>query len=227
MKQPIINLLACISLLITPVFFQHQVLAISPTASPSAKPTEATVTPSQTQDIQEKIKALVSEKVSADEASLREQINQRTLVGYVGYIKSINTDNLTLSTKDNSLLQITTDINAVITKKGAVSKISSLALSDKVIVIGTRLKADIVLAKRITVIADEPVLITSSTIVAKISSIDIKKKTITLIVNDQKVVYGLTRKSTVKPEDLNPGETILAISKKYEGKDLLSRAKVL
>ncbi|KKT40147.1 hypothetical protein A3K29_04580 [Candidatus Collierbacteria bacterium RIFOXYB2_FULL_46_14] len=199
----------------------------TPSATPSATPTVITITPSQTQDIQEKIKTLVKENLSATESTLKEKINQRTLVGFVGLIQSINSGNITINTKDGTILQITTDEKSVYNKAGTGIKISSLAISDKIIVIGTLLKEDIVLAKRIVVVPDEPIQIVSGTIVSKVSSVDIKKKLIGLTVNNQEVLFGLTKKSTIKIEEIKAGMTIFAITKKYDGKDLLSRAKIL
>ncbi|PIP85378.1 hypothetical protein COT86_03200 [Candidatus Collierbacteria bacterium CG10_big_fil_rev_8_21_14_0_10_43_36] len=203
------------------------ILAATKVAIPSATPTEAIVTPSQAQDIQEKIKTLVKENLNATESTLKERINQQTLTGFVGLIQSINSGNLSINTKESVVLQITTDEKTIINKNGKGIKFSSLAISDKVIVIGTLLKEDIILAKRVMVIPDEPVLVVSDTIVAKVSTVDIKKKLIGLTINNQEVVYGLTKKSIIKINDLKVGVTIFAITKKYEGKNLLSRAKVL
>ncbi len=206
--------------------------AIAATSTPSATPTTKTatqsaVTPSETQDIQEKIKTLVKENLSATESNLKEKINQHTLVGYVGAIKSINSGNITIDTKDGSLIQITSDGKTVFTKSGAASKLSALALSDKIIVIGTLLKEDIVLAKRIIVADIEENPMTSNVVAAKITSIDLKKKTIGLTAKDTEVIYTLTKKSTVVLGDLQVGQSLFAITKKYEGKDYLSRAKVI
>lgn len=202
----------------------HPVYAttVTPTATPSAS-----VTPSDTQDIQEKIKTMVKENIGSTEASLREKINLQTLVGYVGTVKSINSGNITLDSKEGTLIQITTNDKTSFTKVGAPSKLSSLALSDKVIVIGTLIKDDIVLAKRVSIVEidDNPLL--SGTIVAKISSLDLKKKIVGLSIQDKEVLYTLTKKSTIKLDQLQTGQTIFAITKKYDGKDFLSRAKVL
>jgi len=203
------------------------ILAATKVAIPSATPTEAIVTPSQAQDIQEKIKTLVKENLNATESTLKERINQQTLTGFVGLIQSINSGNLSINTKESVVLQITADEKTIINKNGKGIKFSSLAISDKVIVIGTLLKEDIILAKRVMVIPDEPVLVVSDTIVAKVSTVDIKKKLIGLTINNHEVVYGLTKKSIIKINDLKVGVTIFAITKKYEGKNLLSRAKVL
>lgn len=223
MKKLILFIILLSSAICHPISIE----ATTNVATPSATPTGATVTPSQTQDIQEKIKALVKENLSVTESTLKERINQQTLVGFVGPIQSINSGNISINTKDSTILQITTDGNTVIYKLGAKVKLSSLAISDKIIVIGTLLKEDIVLAKRILAIPDEPNPVVSGTIVAKISSVDLKKKLIGLIVNDKEVIYGLTKKSTVKIENMKVDTTIFAITKKFEGKDLLSRAKIL
>ena len=202
----------------------HSTLAASST--PSATST-ASATPSETLDIQEKIKTLVKENLSATESNLKEKINLKTLVGYVGTINSINSGNITIDSKDGTLVQITTETKTTYTKSGAASKLSSLALSDKIIVIGTLIKDDIILAKKISVVVEEPNPVVSGTVVAKISSLDLKKKIIGLSVDDKEVLYSLTKKSTIKLDELQVGQTIFAITKKYDGKDLLSRAKVI
>lgn len=215
-----------ISFILLLVIFSSDALAA--TATSSADTATRSATPSQSQDLQEKIKNLVRENLSATESAVRDRINQKTLVGYSGKIKSINSDHLSISTGEDTLLQITTDENTEIIKSGAAIKFSSLAISDKTIVIGTILKDDIIIAKRIVIVPtpDDSVM-TTSTVVSKISSIDIKKKTIGLTINNEEVVYTLTKKSTIKLDDLNTGDTIFAITKKYEGKDYISRAKSL
>ena len=187
----------------------------------------ATATPSATQSLQDTIKKMVEENISSTEASLREKINLQILVGYVGVINSINSGNITIDSKEGPLIQITTDAKTTFIKSGSVIKLSSLALSDKIIVIGTLIKDDIILAKRVAVVQVDPNPMTSSTLVAKISSVDIKKKTVGLNIFDKEVLYTLTKKSTIKLTDLKADLTIFAITKKYEGKDFLSRAKVI
>lgn len=187
----------------------------------------ATATPSATQDIEEKIKKMVKENIGSTEATLREKINLQTLVGYVGTVKSINSGNITLDSKEGALIQITTNEKTTYSKFGSASKLGSLALSDKIIIIGTFIKDDIIMAKRIAVVAVDDNPLTSGTIVAKISSLDLKKKTVGLSVDGKEILYTLTKKSTIKLGDLEAGQTIFAITKKYDGKDLLARAKIL
>ncbi len=230
MKKQILTIL--LSLLVIPnLIGPLVVLAASQTATPSASPTlkaaTTSATPSQTEDIQEKIKALVKENLSATESNLKEKINQHTLVGYVGHIQNINSGNITLTTREESLLQVTTDGNTNYIKDGLAAKLSTLAISDKIIVIGTLLKEDIVLAKRIVVVKEDPNAMTSGVIFGTVSTVDIKKKIIGITNNSKEILYTLTKKSTIVISEIKVGDPIFAITKKFENKDYISRAKVI
>ena len=229
MKKIIIYLLSFViaSFVLEP--WQSQIppiLAASATPSPTATPS-ASITPSETQDIQQKIKNLVKENLSATETSLKDKINLQTLVGYVGEINSINSGNISIDSKDDNMIQITTNENTVYSKSGSNIKLSSLALSDKIIIIGTLLNDNIVLAKKVVVVEVDSNPMISGTIYATIVSLDSKKKTISLSINGEEIVYSLTKKSDIKLSELKPGQNIFAITKKYEGKDYLSRAKII
>ena len=219
MKKQIIYLFV-LSTIVIPGLTRNPSPILAATASPSA-------TPSETQDIQEKIKKMVEENLSTTESNLKEKINLQTLVGYVGTIKSINSGNLTIDSKEGTLIQITTSDKTIIVKSGATSKLSSLALADKIIIIGTLIKDDIVLAKKISVVVDETNPVTTNIVVAKINSINLQKKIMGLNQNETEIVYSLTKKSTVKLGDFEVGQTIFAIAKKYQGNDFLSRAKII
>lgn len=198
------------------LFFNNSVFAETSTSSATQSPTK----------MEDKIKLLVEENLSTTEAKLKEKVSLQTLVGFVGNIKTISSDNLTIDSK-GELIQVTTSPKTALLKEGNAIKFSSLAIGDKVIFIGTPVKDDIVLAKRISVIKDEPVLVVTTAIVSKISSIDTKKKTITLNINGQDQTLSLSKKSTVKLDTLKADQTILGIIKEYEGKLSISRAKVL
>lgn len=210
--KKLIYLLTAISL----IFISSQD-ALAVTATPSATPT---------QNIEDKIKTLVKDNLSTTEAKLKEKVNLQALVGYVGKITTISSGNLTLDSQGN-LLQATSTTKTAYLKDGAAIKVTSLAIGDKIIIIGTSVKDDIIQAKRITVIKDEPILVKSSAVVAKIVAVDSKKKTLTLTINDKNEVLTLSKKSTVKLEELKADQTILAIIKEYDGKLSISRAKAL
>ncbi len=210
MKQLIILSLIALNLIFVP-----QTLAI--TATPSASPTTS---------MADQVKLLVQENLSTTEAKLKEKLNIQALVGFVGKITTISSGNLTVDSQNN-LIQITSTAQTSYQKDGSTIKATSLAIGDKVIVIGTSVKNGIVSAKRISVIKDEPVLVKTTAVVAKIVLVDIKKKTLTLNINGTDQVLTLSKKSTVKLDELAADQTILAIIKEYEGKLSISRAKPL
>lgn len=174
----------------------------------------------------DQVKILVQENLATTEAKLKEKIDLQSLVGFVGKITTISSGNLTLDSHGN-LLQVTTTAKTAFLKNGLTIKITSLAIGDKIIIIGTSIKDGIVQAKRVTVIKDEPVLVKTTATLAKIVAIDIKKKTITLTINDSDQLLTLSKKSTVKLAELKVDQTILAIVKEYSGALSISRAKTL
>lgn len=179
-----------------------------------------------TPDIVDQVKTMVQENLATTEAKLKEKLDLQSLVGFVGKITTISSGNITLDSHDN-LLQVTTSAKTAFLKNGLAIKITSLAIDDKIIIIGTSIKDGIVQAKRITVIKDEPVLVKTTAAVAKIVSVDLKKKTITLTLGGENQILTPSKKSTVKLEELQTDQTILAIIKEYNGALSISRAKVL
>jgi hypothetical protein len=189
----------------------------------AANPATSSATPTNLED---KIKNLVKENLNTTESNLKEAINLKSLTGHVGSIKTISSGNITIET-DGNLFQVATADKTIITKGGMPAKLLSLAIADKVIVIGNPLKEDIIQAKSIKVILEDTDVVETDAIVATISSIDTKLKVIILTVNKIQVPYTLSKKNFIKIAELKPGQTIFAITKKYQGKDSLSRAKIL
>lgn len=189
------------------------------------RPVKAETT-SPTPDMVDQVKILVQENLATTEAKLKEKLDLQSLVGFVGNITTISAGNLTLDSHGN-LLQVTTSAKTAFFKDGSIIKVTSLAIGDKIIVIGTSIKEGIVQAKRITVIKDEPVLVKTTAVVAQVVSVDLKKKTVTLSINGTDQVLTLSKKSTVKLTELKAEQTILGIVKEYAGAFSISRAKVL
>lgn len=187
---------------------------------------QSTKAETPTPNMEDKIKLLVQENLSTTEAKLKEKLDLQSLVGFVGNITTISSGNFTFDSHGN-LLQVTTSAKTAFLKNGLAIKATSLAIGDKIIVIGTSIKDGIVQAKRITVIKDEPVLVKTTATLAKIVAIDLKKKTITLTINDSDQLLTLSKKSTVKLAELKVDQTILAIVKEYNGALSISRAKSL
>lgn len=191
--------------------------ALAITATPSATPTP---------DIEEKYKLIVQENVSSIAAKLQEKVNLMSLVGYVGKITTISSGNLTVDSH-GVLLQITSTAKTVYLKNNSPIKATSLAIGDKVIIIGTSIRDGIIQAKRVSVIKDEPILVKTTAVIAKVVSIDTKKKTLTLTINGADQILTLSKKSTVKLDQLKVDQTILGIVKEYDGTLSISRAKAL
>lgn len=181
---------------------------------------------SPTPNMEDKIKLLVQENLSTTEAKLKEKVDLQSLVGFVGKITTISSGNLTIDSHGD-VIQVTTNTKTAFLKDSSTIKVTSLAIGDKIIVIGTSIKDDIVQAKRVTVIKDEPNLVKTSAIVAKIVKIDLKKRNLTLSINDTDQILTLSKKSNVKLEEYKAGQTIFGIIKEYNGALSISRAKSL
>ncbi len=209
------KLFLSLSAIFLSLVFVQPVMAI--TATPSATPTP---------DIEEKYKLIVQENVSSIAAKLQEKVNLMSLVGYVGKITTISSGNLTVDSH-GVLLQVTSTTKTVYFKNNSPIKVTSLAIGDKVIIIGTSIKDGIVQAKRVSVIKDEPILVKTTAVIAKVVSVDIKKKTLTLTINGADQTLALSKKSTVKLDQLQADQVILGIVKEYDGNLSISRAKTL
>lgn len=207
-----------ITLLLLVYLFILVPTTLGATSTPSASPT--------TQNNQiDKLKSIVQEYTATTEASLQKEIISKSLYGYVGKVKSVGTKNLTLEV-NNDLLQVSITPNTSITKSGSEIKTTSIALADKLLVIGTKTKEDVLEAKQITYVTEEKpenIVITKS-YVTSFKNIDLKKKTFTLNIDSEDLPFTLSKKSTVKLEDFKDGDRIIAITKKYQGKYSLSRA---
>ena len=133
-------------------------------ATPSATPS---ISSTPTPNIEDKIKLLVKENLSTTEAKLKEKMDLQSLVGYVGTISSISSGVISMDTHGN-LMQVSTTDKTTLIKNNVKIKATSLAIGDKMIVIGTLIKVDIVQSQRIVVIKDEPNLVKTKAVVAKV-----------------------------------------------------------
>ncbi len=208
------------------LFIILTILALCFTVSGAALAVTATPSATATPNMADQVKQLVQENLATTEAKLKEKVNLQALVGYVGKITTISSGNLTLDSKGN-LIQVTSSAQTAYLKDGSTIKATSLAIGDKIIIIGTSVKNGIVTAKRITVIKDEPTLVKTSALVAKVVLVDTKKKTLTLAINGTNQVLTLSKKSTVKLETLAADQTIFGIIKEYNGALSISRAIIL
>lgn len=167
-------------------------------------------------DLQNKIKTIVQENLTATEKVL-EGKSLAKYTGRTGTIKSVGAKNLTLEV-DKDILQVSLGSTDV--------KPTSLVIGTKIIVLGKITTDNILEAKKITPYTETKPedLVTTTAIFGKITSIDSKKKTLIINIDNKDLDYALSKKTTVKLEDFQEGDNIFAISKKYQGKLSLSRA---
>jgi len=220
----VLNLIALFIIFSSSVFAETKVA--TPSSSPTTSPTISTTPSPSSEDIQTKIKNLVQENIANTENTLKEKVNLSIYYGYEGKITSISSGNISLNF-ENDIIQITTTTNTSILKSNSAIKISSLAISDTILVIGKKTKNGVVQASQISVITPEPDEVLTEAIIAKIISIDTKSKSIVLNVKGKEINYTLSKKTTVKLTDFEPNQTIFAISKLYSGKYSLSRATTI
>jgi hypothetical protein len=198
--------------------------AFSLTFAPAVFAATSTSSATSATDMATQVKTLVQENIATTEAQLKQKVDLQTLVGYVGKITTIGSNNLTIDSRGD-LIQISTDSQTAYLKNNSAVKLASLAIGDKIILIGTSIKDDIILAKKISVVAEDTTeQVITTAVVARVSAVDTKKKTLTLSLNGTDQVLTLSKKSTVKLETLSASQTILGIVKSYQGKLSLSRA---
>ena len=104
-------------------------------------------------NIEDRIKNIVQQNLSTTEALIKERINENSLSGYVGKITNISSMNLTLMSGADTI-QVKTSEKTVYSKSNQAVKSSSLAIGDKVIVVGLLARNDIIDAKRIVIVKD-------------------------------------------------------------------------
>lgn len=196
-------------------FFILPLPTIAAVATPSSQPSETV----------DKIKDIVKENLEKTEDIAQKETLTKTVFGQTGLVKTVGTKNITLDT-DMDLLQVLVTDDTSLTKQGKEIKTSSIAIGEKLLVIGQKNKENVLEAKVINVleVVDENQIVISNAQIAKIDKIDTKKKTFTLTINDETSDFVLSKKNTVKLDDFQNGDTILGIVKKYQGKFSLAKA---
>lgn len=132
---------------------------------------------------EEEILKNAKERSQKTEATLIAKAND-LLIGYAGSITDIKQGVFSLDSR-GATLQISYAGTTAIVKDGASLKPEQLALNDHVIVIGTQNGNDIIAAKRIIISKPVTSKFIKKTILSPIVKIDVKKKTLTLKVDDK------------------------------------------
>lgn len=201
-------------ILLATIFLLNSIATLAAESTPSATPTIEAV---------EKIKNIVKENLQNTEETVTKQASN---IGLSGIVKTIGSKSITLET-DKDIFQIAISDETIISKDNKDIKTSSIAIGDKLLVIGQQVNNEDVLNAKIvnvlSVIKEEEIVISKAEI-ATISKIDIKKKTFILTINGVETSYTLSKKNNVKLDEFSDGDTIFGITKKYQGKYSLAKA---
>lgn len=219
MKRKIIALL----FILFPVF-SSSAIAVTSTSSASTSNTEETEVNTNLQD---RIRNMVQQNVSTTEAQIKEKINQLSLVGYTGKVTEVTASNLTIDS-DGETFQVTTNDTTTIVNAGKNIKLSTIAIGEKLIVIGTfNTKKDVITAKRIVVVKASEVTNKPTIYTGIIQTVDIKKRTVVIKSLDKVTTMILSKKANLKIEEIVAGKNVLVITRIQDVGTVITKAKIL
>lgn len=202
----------------------------TPSATTATSTPSAQVSPSDNdinQNLTERIKNITQEKLSSAEAQIKEKINQLSLVGYAGKVTSVTANSLTIDS-NSEIFQIATDDTTSVVNAGQKIKLSSVAIGDKIIVIGTiNAKRDVIAAKRIVEVKTDTSADKPEVYFGTIQTIDVKKKTIVLKTNTDGQTLILSKKANLKIDDLSTGKNVLVIVRTQDAGKVIMKVKIL
>lgn len=138
---------------------------------------------------EEEILKAAKDRSQKTEASLIAKANN-LLVGYAGSISDIKQGVFSLDSRGVTL-QVSYSPGTIIIKDGAALKPELLAVGDRAIVIGNLTGPDIVTAKRVVIFKQVAPKFIKKTIFSPIVKIDVKKKTLTLRIDDKNTEVAL------------------------------------
>ena len=206
------------------IFFTFFLLFLSPalasTSTPSATPTGTAET-----TIEEKVRNIVQQNLSTTEALIKDRLEKSQLVGLVGRLTAIAQENITFK-PNGETYQIRTTNKTTYSKNNQPAKLDSLAIDDKVIVIGTMIKDGIIEGKRIVAIKDTVSTLPFIT-AGKVLSANPKTRTVVIRTKNSDQQFILSRKANLKIDQLAPGKTVIAVSQLQNEDQVITTAKVL
>ena len=220
MKNIALIFIALFLLLPTPVF------AITSTASATPSTPTPTTLPSDASNLETKIQNYVQQNLATAEAKIKEKVNQLNLVGYVGKVTSISNSSVTINSEGELFQVVTTDNTAIVNGNQKI-KLSSIAIGDNLIVIGTlNTKNNILDAKRIVeidvTVTDYPVVY-----VGKITTVDVKKNIVTLQTSQNILKLILSKKANLKIIDFTLNGNVVTITHVQDAGIVITKAKIL
>lgn len=195
-------------------------------ATPSATLTTTPTISNIQKNLEDRIKTIVNDNLSTAEAKLRQEINNKQLVGKIGIINSIQANSFNLESR-SQIFQISLNPKTIITKAGSNIKAEALAIKDKVIVIATKTSKSLFNANKIIVIPDT-ISNRPEVIIGSITKIDPKKRIATFTKTDNKTIEILfSKKFEISLDTLQPKTKMILILSKQSGELVVSKGKIL
>lgn len=214
------------------VFFLIAGPVFAKTATPSATPA-ISATPSATSDstvqnnLETRFKNIVQQNLSTTEAELQAKINQQSIVGYAGKVTSISNNSISFDSS-GEIFQVATFDNTVIVNANQKVKLSSIAIGDKLIVIGTlNSKNNLLDAKRIVIVKTPDSTDRPTVYVGKISTPDTKKGTLSFQTAQSTIKMILSKKANLKITDLKDGANAVVIVRTQDAGLVITKIKIL
>ena len=200
----LLTIIFSLSLLLSPFF---SVLAID--TDPVA--TDSGTSDAEVEDsLQERIKNTVQENLDQAEDSIRQKLEEKLLLGYVGTITNIKENIITADTSNN-LYQIIFDEDTVVVRKGNNIKPEVLSIDEDIIIMGYLSSDDILTARRIVTTNITPPDNIRQTLIGPLQEIDLKQEVLILLVDDQPVEIDIEDFDLDEEEVLNPQQKLIII----------------
>lgn len=214
------------------LFTTTPAFAVTSTSSATTQKITVTATPAINEEtvnsnLQDRVKEIIQEKLSSSEAQIKDKVSQISLVGYTGKVSAVTSSSITLDTQGEIFQIATTETTQIISANQKI-KLSSIAIGDKVIVIGNiNVKKDIITAKRIVVIKESTPSEPTKAAMGTIASIDKAKRTFTLKSSKETLSLLLARKANLKIDELVIGKQLFVIIRPQEAGQVVTKAKIL
>lgn len=158
------------------------------------------------EELKERLKEVVQEKMKSTEENLENEAKLNRLSGFAGTITDIAQNAISLESRKINL-QVSIATETAIIKEGKTIKKELLSINDKIIAIGYLNPPDVLSAKRIVVIKNDPAQYTKKIIFSSVLKVDLRNKTLTL----DNLTVTLSKKLKLDITSLSPGQKIFGV----------------
>lgn len=186
------------------VFAVKPVLAQTSTDTPVASPSAIQ------EQIKERIKNVVQEKLKSTEENLENKAASGIIVGYQGVVTDIAENSLTLLS-DKTNYQISVSSGSAIIKNGKTIKPDQISIKDTIIVIGNSIANEVINAKRIVLVTDNTPSPQRQVIFAPIAKINTKSQSLAVTYKGKNQVLVLDKKLKLDLTTLKMGQMLFGL----------------